>query len=89
MVSEQEVPVHILVLIKDLVAYRYRGKGVAIKDGVVKEGSERLLMTVMFHNKGMDMIGIPKILNSSRVMAALPEHLKGLPLLLVAPILIQ
>jgi len=80
MVSEQQVPVRILVLIKDLhvVAYRYRGKGVAVKDGVVKEGSERSFMTVMFHNKGMDMIGIPKILNNSRVMAALPEHLKGL-----------
>lgn len=43
----------------------------------MKEGGDRLFMSVIFHNKGMGMIGISKILNSRRLMAALPRHLRG------------
>jgi len=32
---------------------------------------------VLFHNKGMDMIDLPGILNSKRVLATVPWHLKG------------
>ena len=35
-------------------------------------------MNVMFHNKGMDMINFPRILNS-KVMAAVPNYLSGPP----------
>ena len=34
-------------------------------------------MNVMFHNKGMDMINFPRILNSKKVMAAVPNYLRG------------
>ena len=36
-------------------------------------------MNVMFHNKGMDMINFPRILNSKKVMAAVPNYLRGPP----------
>ena len=36
-------------------------------------------MNVMFHNKGMDMINLSRILNSKKVMAAVPNYLRGPP----------
>ena len=36
-------------------------------------------MNVMFHNKGMDMISLSRILNSKKVMAAVPNYLRGPP----------
>ena len=36
-------------------------------------------MNVMFHNKGMDMINLLRILNSKKVMAAVPNYLRGPP----------
>ena len=36
-------------------------------------------MNLMFHNKGMDMINFPRILNSKKVMAAVPNYLRGPP----------
>ena len=36
-------------------------------------------MNVLFHNKGMDMIHLSRILNSKRVMATVPSYLKGPP----------
>ena len=36
-------------------------------------------MNVMFHNKGMDMINLTRILNSKKVMVAVPNYLRGPP----------
>ena len=36
-------------------------------------------MNVMFHNKGMDMINLSRILNSKKVMMAVPKYLRGPP----------
>ena len=36
-------------------------------------------MNVMFHNKGMDMINLSRILNSKKVMVAVPNYLRGPP----------
>ena len=33
----------------------------------------------MFHNKGIDMINLSRILNSKKVMMAVPKYLRGLP----------
>ena len=38
---------------------------------------------MLFHNKGMDKINLPRILNSKRVMSAVPRHLSG-PTLVVS-----
>ena len=34
-------------------------------------------MNVMLHNKGMDVINLSRILNSKKVMAAVPNYLRG------------
>ena len=36
-------------------------------------------MKVMFHNKGMDMINLSRILNSEKVTMAVPKYLRGPP----------
>ena len=77
MVSEGRVPTRILMVVKDVMAYRctFRCKvAAAVKD--VKVDS---YINVLFHNKGMDMIGLQQVLNSRRVMMALPSHLRGSP----------
>jgi len=79
LVFEKKVPTRILMLVKDLMAYRHRSKFAVGMNNTVKVEGDRCYMNVLFHNKGMDMIGLPKILNSKRVMAALPAHLRGPP----------
>ena len=46
---------------------------------VEREDTTKCFMNVLFHNKGMDMIDLPRILNSKRVMATVPSYLKGPP----------
>ena len=69
------------------------GGGRKIKEGGERESvysrTNKCFMNVLFHNKGMDMIDLPRILNSKRVMATVPSYLKGPPLLLVTPTLEQ
>ena len=36
-------------------------------------------MNIMFHNKGMDMINLSRILNSKKVMMAVPKYLRDPP----------
>ena len=36
-------------------------------------------MNVPFHDKGMDIVDLPRILNSKKVVAAIPNYLKGPP----------
>ena len=38
-----------------------------------------IIMNVTFHDKGMDMVDLPRILNSKKVGAAIPNYLKGPP----------
>ena len=80
MVSKGQVPTRILMVVKDVRAYRctFTCKvTAAVKD--VKVDKERDYINVLFHNKGMDMIGLQQILNSRRVMTALPSYLRGSP----------
>ena len=80
MVSEGQVPTRILMVVKDVMAYRctFRCKATAaVKD--MKVNKERGYINVLFHNKGMDMFSLQQILNSRRVMTALPSYLRGSP----------
>ena len=80
MVLKGQVPTRILMVVKDVMAYRctFTCKvTAAVKD--VKVDKERDYINVLFHNKGMDMIGLQQILNSRRVMTALPSYLRGSP----------
>lgn len=46
---------------------------------MVEENAQKYYMNVLFHNKGMDMIDLPRILNSKRVMEAVPSYLRDPP----------
>ena len=80
MVSEGRVSTRILMVVKDVMAYRctFRYKvTAAVKN--MKVDKDRGYINVLFHNKGMDMISLQQILNSRRVMMALPSYLRGSP----------
>jgi len=63
MVSEGQVPKRILMMVKDVMAYRctFRCK-VEAAEKDVKVDKERGHITALFCNKGMDMIGLQQIL---------------------------
>ena len=58
-----------MLLVNDLIAYRFKIKVTPRLKNVEREDSNKCFMNVMFHNKGMDMIDLPRILNSKRVTA--------------------
>ena len=50
---------------------------------MARESTNKNYMNVMFHNKRMDMINLSRILNSKKVMVAVPNYLRA-PLPLVS-----
>ena len=83
LVLHEEISARTSLLVKDMVAYRLRCKVMQNKTNLDSESCDRQLMNVPFHGKGMDMVDLPRILNSKKVGAAIPNYLKGLPLLSV------
>ena len=58
------IPTCFIVLIKDLIAFRKRNDNENIEVNVEKENKQdRGFMTIYFHNKGIEMIDLPGILN--------------------------
>ena len=78
-VLDGTIPTRILVLVKDLMAFRLKINVAAKPENSKRESTNKNYMNVMFHNKGMDMINFPRILNSKKVMAAVPNYLRGPP----------
>ena len=79
LVLHEEISARTLLLVKDLVAYRLRCKVMQNKTNLDRESCDRQYMNVTFHDKGMDMVDLPRILNSKKVGAAIPNYLKGPP----------
>ena len=79
LVLHEKISARTLLLVKDLVAYRLRRKVMQNKTNVDRESCDRQYMNVPFHDKGMDMVDLPRILNSKKVGAAIPNYLKGPP----------
>ena len=79
LVLQEEISARTLLLVKDLVAYRLRCKVMQNKTNLDRESCDRQYMNVTFHDKGMDMVDLPRILNSKKVGAAIPNYLKGPP----------
>ena len=72
LVLSEQVPSRILLLVQDMKAYRFRCKSPDNND-------ERSYMNVLFHNKGMDMIDLPRILNCKKVIETILRYLRGPP----------
>ena len=79
LVLHEEISACTSLLVKDMVAYGLRCKVMQNKTNLDRESCDRQLMNVPFHDKGMDMVDLPRILNSKKVGAAIPNYLKGLP----------
>ena len=75
-VTTHDVPDRIVVLVKDLIAFRKRTTPI-VSDDVVK-GSKKVgsFMTVRYHYKGIEMLELPKILHRS-VMNTIPQFLSN------------
>ena len=79
LVIDEHIPTRVMLLVNDLMAYRFKIKVTPRLKNVEREDTNKCFMNVMFHNTGMDMIDLPRILNSKRVMATVPSYLKGPP----------
>ena len=69
------MPSRIRVLFKDLIAFRKIASGGMVFDADVDRKSKEHsgFMKVHYHNKGIEMIGLPQILNSKYVTGAIPQ----------------
>ena len=61
------------MLVRDLMAFRLKINVSPKSDNGKRESTNKNYMNVMFDNKGMDMINLLRILNSKKVMAAVPN----------------
>ena len=78
LVVSEHIPNRILLLVNDLMSHRFRVVTASKVESVITD-IKRSYLNVLFHNKGMDKIDLPRILNSKRVMSAVPKHLSGPP----------
>ena len=67
----------IALLVKDLVAYRNRVHVSLHDSDSVDNNTKRGFLNVHFHSKGMDMVNLPSILHSKRVVASIPRYLSN------------
>ena len=57
------------------MSHRFRVVTTSKLESVIKTPDiERSYVNVLFHNKGMDKIDLPRILNSKRVISAVPKE---------------
>jgi hypothetical protein len=73
-------------LFKDLIAFRKKASGGMVFDADVDRKSKEHsgFMKVHYHNKGIEMIGLPQILNSKYVRGAIPQFFKNREPLMVS-----
>ena len=64
-----EIPDRIVVLIKDMIAFKKRASRIQTSDVDIASG----FMSICYHNKGIEMINLPRILNSRYVRDAVPQ----------------
>ena len=76
-VTTHDVPDRIVVLVKDLIAFRKRTSPMMTDDVVKGSKTVGSFMTVRYHNKGIEMLELPKILHSKSVMNTIPQFLSN------------
>ena len=78
LVVSERIPNRILLLVNNVMSHRFRVVTAPKVESVITD-IKRSYLNVLFHNKGMDKIDLPRILNNKRVMSAVPKHLSGPP----------
>ena len=79
LVLDGAIPTPILILVRDLMAFRLKIDVAAKPENGKRESTNKNYMNIMFYNKGMDMINLSRILNSKKVMMVVPKYLRGPP----------
>ena len=74
-VATNDVPDRVMVLAKDLIAYKKRAPRMETNDVMKNSKNASGFMTVHYHNKGIEMLELPRILNSKSVKDAIPAFL--------------
>ena len=79
-VSSHALPSRVRVLLKDLLAFRQDRVSLRMPSTCtvgVKHENSRGFIKILYDNKGIEMIDIPRILNSKHVKNAVPPFLKN------------
>ncbi len=77
-ITVHDLPHRIVVLVKDLIAFKKGTSHMALNDAYSRgrySKKDSRYMIVQYHNKGMEMIQLPKILNSKCVRDTVPTFL--------------
>ena len=73
--ASHDIPARIPLMVKDMIAYRKRAPNRPTDEVDKKRKQVHGVMVVHFHNKGIEMVDLPKILNSRYVRDAIPSFL--------------
>ena len=73
--SEHEVPDRIVVLIKDIIAFKKRASPIETNNVDKPSKNTSGFLNICYHNKGIEMVNIPRILNSRYVRDAVPQFI--------------
>ena len=77
LVLNERIPARIMSFVKDLIAFRFRSKVTTMRRANVVNNTKRQYMNVLYHNKGMDLLNLPRILNCKRVMMAVTNNFRS------------
>ena len=73
--ASHDIPARIPLTIKDMIAYRKRAPNRPPDEVDKKRKQVHGVMVVNFHSKGIEMVDLPKMLNSRYVRDAIPSFL--------------
>ena len=75
--QKHDVPDRIVVLLKDLIAFRKRVVRMRECANDVVSRNASGYMSILYHNKGIDMVNLPRILNNRYVRDAVPNIIQN------------
>ena len=75
--SEHEVPARVVVLIKDMIAFKKGALPIETNDVDKLSKKASGFLNICYHNKGIEMINVPRILNSRYVRDAVPQFINN------------
>lgn len=79
LVLNEEISVCVLMVAKDMMAYRFGNKITQNVEDTHTLNVKRCYVNVLYHNKEMDILDLPSILSSKKVEAAVTSHFRGSP----------
>ena len=75
--EDNEVPDHVAVLLRDLITFRKRNVPISDTNGNNEPRKVSGYINILYHNKGIDMVNLPRILNSRYVRDIVPGFVQN------------